>query len=485
MVAARTRLSALFAPTADAYLIWGRLALSTSLALSLIVVLFVAWRGDWVVAVFLPVLLSAALAVVWLFRRPTINLYVVLVGFVIVANNEAGFQLREIVYVLYLYATLAHWYASEWLSGERRFLHTTEDKALFLFLILVPCTIPLTVVFEGSLVGVVSELFSLSLLALYFPLKETIARSRGSAHALAIVVVLVGVLVALRNLFEYGVMLGNVTMAWQIATGRVVTNDSLLCISSLFSLALLVTARTWRSAALMSAALLTCFGGLLLTQSRGYWLAFLLGAAVMFVALDRRRKLRLLLVGGVGTVAGLAIGYILVGPYMNLLLGGLTDRFASVGSAAFLDDSLINRWRETGAVLERIKLNPIVGYGMGVSYSFYDIVHLVTDSDAFVHNGYVGLWYKFGLWGLGLMLFFWAGTIRRGILAFRIPTLSPFARTCGLAGAIGLCAFTLSTITSNPFFVKDTVFIFSLTAGVSAGAWRRCHLEAHGAEVDR
>ncbi len=485
MVAARTRLSSLLAPTVDAYLIWGRLALSTGLALSLIVVLFVAWQGDWVVAVFLPVLLAAALAAVWLFRRPTLNLYVVLVGFVIVANNEAGFQLREIVYVLYLYATLAHWYMSEWLSAGQRFLQTTEDKALFLFLILVPCTIPLTVIFGGSLVGAVSELFSLSLLALYFPLKETIARRPDGARAVAIVVVLVGVLVALRNLFEFRTMLGNVTMAWQVAFGRVVTNDSLLCISSLFSLALLVTARTWRSRALLSGTALICFGGLLLTQSRGYWLAFLLGAVVMFVVLDWRHKLRLLLIGALGTAAGIIIGYILVGPYMNLLLGGLTDRFASVSTGIFTDDSLINRWRETGAVLEKTKLNPIVGYGMGVSYSFYDIVHEATDFDALVHNGYVGLWYKFGLWGLGLMLFFWAGTIRRGILAFRMPTVSAFARRCGLAGAVGLCAFTLSTITSNPFFLKDSLFIFSLTAGVTAGAWQRCRLEAHGVGVAR
>ena len=228
---------------------------------------------------------------------------------------------------------------------------------------------------------------------------------------------------------------------------------------------------------------LACFGGLLLTQSRGYWLAFLLGTLVMFFLVEARYRRRMLLLAGLGLAALIGIGFAFFGAYMDLLLGGLLDRLASVGSAASTDVSLINRFREAKTVMSHVVKNPVLGYGMGVPYSFYDIAHQATDYDAFVHNGYVSLWYKFGLWGLGLMLFFWAGTIRRGVQAFLMKQGTLWMRLCGLASTLSLIAFTLSTLTSNPFFLKDSLFIFSIAAGLAGGAYQRGLLETQVPKV--
>jgi O-antigen ligase len=114
---------------------------------------------------------------------------------------------------------------------------------------------------------------------------------------------------------------------------------------------------------------------------------------------------------------------------------------------------------------------------MGVPYTFYDIAHASTDQDAFVHNGYVGLWYKFGLWGLGMMLFFWARSIWRGIQAFRLSDASYWVRMAGLAAGISLVAFTLSALTSNPFYLKDSIFVFGLLASIAAGSYHRGRVE--------
>lgn len=474
-----TRVSALFALTPKAFWVWGWVLLTAGLAFGLLLVLLIAWTGSSSLALFFTVALVALPGVVYLFKRPTLNLFIVLVGFVVVADNEAGFQFREILYGLYLYSLLAHWYVTRCFFYRERFLLTPEDKALFLFLLLLPFTIPLTILFNGSLVGAASEFFSLSLLALYFPLKETCARYRHGPQALLLVVVCIGVLVAMRNMMNYQQMLSNVTQAWQVATGRVVTNDNLLMVTSLFSLTLLIYARRWWSFGIMLGCFLLCFAGLLLTQSRGYWLAFLLGALAMFFLIEARYRKRMLLLGGLGLAALIGIGFAFFGAYMDLLLGGLMDRFTSVGSAASTDVSLINRFREAKTVMGHVVKNPVLGYGMGVSYTFYDIAHQATDYDALVHNGYVGLWYKFGLWGLGLMLFFWARTIWRGVQAFLMKQGSSWMRLCGLTGALSLIAFTLSTITSNPFFLKDSLFIFSVAAGLAGGAYQRGLLEQH------
>lgn len=471
------RASALFALTPHAFWVWGRTLLAAGLAFGLLLVLLIARTGSYTLGLFFAAALVAAPAVVYLFKRPTLNLFVVLVGFVVIADNEAGFQFREILYALYLYSLLAHWYALRLFFYRESFLQTPQDKALFVFLVLLPCTIPLTILFNGSLVGAASEAFSLSLLALYFPLKEACARYRHGPRTLLLIVVCIGMLVAMRNLLNYQQMLSNVTQAWQVATGRVVTNDNLLMVCSLFSLTLLIFARRRWSFGLLLGCFLVCFGGLLLTQSRGYWLAFLLGAVAMFVLVEARYRKRMLLLGGLGLVALVGIGLAFFAAYMDVLLGGLLDRFASVGSAATSDVSLINRFREARTAMSYVVKNPVLGYGMGVPYTFYDIAHQATDFDALVHNGYVGLWYKFGLWGLGLMLFFWAGTIWRGVQAFLTKQGSSWMRLCGLAGALSLIAFTLSTITSNPFFLKDSLFIFSVAAGLAGGAYERSRIE--------
>ena len=427
-------------------------------------------------AIFAALLLAASGAVV-LLRYPALNFFVLLIGFVIVANNQAGFQLREILYALYLYTALAAWGIHRLFLTKEPLLRTRADQALALFLFLLPFTFVLTILFNGRLVGAVSELFSLSLLALYFPLKEIAARYKWAPKALVLTVVSVGMLVALRNFYEYYQMLGRVTQAWQVQTGRVVTNDNLLMVSSLFSLVLIVYAQRWKSFLLSCGCFFLCFGGLILTQSRGYWMAFALGALALVVLTDKVRRRRILLFGGVGLAAMIGAGYLLVGSYMDLLLGGLMERVLSIGTAATADLSLVNRFREAATVMELVWVNPILGYGMGVPYYFYDIAHQLTDLDALVHNGYVGLWYKFGLWGLGLVLFFWARTLWSGVRAFTATHSAHWTRICGVTASISLVGFVLSTVTSNPFFLKDSLFIFSVVCGLAAGAYLRSRRE--------
>ncbi len=460
-------------PSPEAFDRWGQGTLAFALAGGIGLILVFAWIEMPLLALALPGAVIVGAGTVYLFRRPALNLYVVLVGFVVIADNQAGFQFREIVYALYLYTVLFHWYAQHVLVGQRRLLRTPEDCVLLLFLLLLPFTGILTVVFGGSLKGAASELFSLSLLALYFPLKETIRAQRRGARDLMLIVLCVAVMVAARNMLVFRSDLSAATQAWQIATGRIVTNDNLLMVGSAFGLTLVLFARRWWSLGLSLGGFVVAFAGLALTQSRGYWMAFVLAVGVVFLLVDQRIKKRLFLFAVLGIGALICTGFLLYGAYMELLLEGFVLRLTSIGSAITTDISLVNRFREAVTVMDHVLRNPVLGYGMGVSYLFYDLAHQSTDFDALVHNGYVGLWYKFGLWGLGLIMFFWTRVILRGLSAYKAKATDPWIGICGLAAAASLVAFMLSTITSNPFFLKDSLFIFSVAAGLSAGAWQR------------
>ena len=469
--------TSLFSLTPGAFWHWGRLLLVGAFALGLLLIVFLTWQGLWMGLLFLPALPLVGLAAWYLFQHPLLNLCVVIFGFVVVADNEAGFQIQELIYAAYLYAFLSHWYLTRLFVYRERLFYTIEDKVWLAFLLLIPCTMPISILFGGDTSAMVSELIAWTMAAIYFPIKEACARYEKGIPAILLVLALVGIGVALRNAYFFSRILSDATMAWQVATGRVATNDHLMMVSSLFGLALVIGARRGWHVILLLGYFLVAFAGLILTQSRGYWLAFLLGAGAMFVFVDAAYRKRMLLLGVLGMVALLGIGFVFFSSYIELMLDGIIKRFSTLQTAASSDLSLVNRFRETAAVWDKIVQNPILGYGMGVTYTFYDIAHESTDIDAFVHNGYVGLWYKFGLWGLCMVLFFWARSIWRGLQAFRLQGVSHWLRMAGLAASICLVAFTLSAITSNPFYLKDSIFIFSLLASLAAGAYHRGRVE--------
>ena len=461
------------APTADVVGRWGRWLLTSGLVLGLALVLYLAWSLPEALP-FVPLALLGGIALWYLFRRPLLNLCVVLALFVLTADYQAGFQATEVLYGLYYLGFLAWWFLLHLFvyKGWDEVFSVPEAKALFLFLVLITLSLPLGLLFGGVFRTAISEWAALTMLAFYFPVKEACVRYRHGAAAVLAVLLLIGTFVAVRNVVNYQAVLLHTARLGE-AGGRVVTNDNLLMAASLVSLVFLTFARRWRERLVLAPFFLLFFGGLILTQSRGYWVAFAAGTLFMFVVIDGRHRRRMLALGLAGGVLLAALGAIFLGDFLLSVLDGLVGRVASLGTAVTADLSLVNRFRESAAAWEYIERNPILGHGLGVPYTFYDLILGVTNKNSFIHNGYVGLWYRFGVWGLALVLFYWARSAWHGLRAFRMqpgPSVPPLS---GLAAAVVLAAFTLSTVTSNPFHLNDATFIFGVLTGLGSGAYRR------------
>ncbi|MXX96124.1 MAG: O-antigen ligase family protein [Rhodothermaceae bacterium] len=451
----------------------GNALIVTGLILSLGLILALASTGYVPYLIALPAAVLGVIAARILLAYPLLNLMIAILGFVLVASNEEGFQVIEIAYAAYLYAFLLTWFLRHAISESSDILTEKTDLALAVFLGLLPATLILTYFFRGDFLVAFSELVSLSMLLVYFPVKHAVVHHRIGPKLMLTTVVMMSVVVAITNSFEYASDLSNATHLSHISGSRVVVNDALLTIGSLMSLTLLVYARNPISLLLSASAVALTFAGLIMTQARGAWLAFMLGAFVLVLLVRTPERVKILTIGTIISVLILGIGYILIGPFLNVIIEGIAERFSTIATAFTQDLSLVNRFRETQAVLEKIIMNPLIGYGPGVSYVFYDIVHQSTDIDSFVHNGYVGLWYKYGLWGLGLVLYFWYSTVKLGLHAFRSDTADHWTRLAGLAGAIPLIALTITTLVGNPFFLKNQLFIIAIAAGLAVGAGER------------
>ena len=212
-----------------------------------------------------------------------------------------------------------------------------------------------------------------------------------------------------------------------------------------------------------------CSSDLIVAKSRGFWIAGAFGIAAMIVVAPGRGRRRIVTVGAIGLVAVIGLALVVAGEQLALVALGALDRLVSIGSAT-QDISITNRFAESAAVWDKVKANPVLGYGWGVQFTYYSVVAEGTRTWAFLHNGYLNLWYKAGLWGLGLVMSVWIGAMVRAVLAARSTWAPAVARVAALAAGATIGAFSLAAITSNPFSILDQVLVVTVMLALAHGA---------------
>ena len=464
---------------------WGTALLYSAFGLGMLLLLFITWKVDWILP-FIPVVLLGGVAAWFLFQRPLLNLVTVLCCFILVADFEDGIQPAEVFYGLYYLAFLGVWFFKRLFLMEKPVFVRVEDKFLFVFLLLMSLTFPLTLLFGGSVKMFIGEWSSLSLFAFYFPVKEAIEDNRYGLHWMVFVVGVLGLFVLGRNFYQYSNILSDAEQAWQVVKGRAVTNTAQIAATSFFALSLYLYARKWAAKFFFLGLYVAFIGGLILTQSRGYWVAVLFGSLILLLFVSKKDRNRLILTGALTAGSVLIIAMVLFGDLITLVFGGLLDRVASIGSAASKDISLVNRFLETQAVWEQIKSNPVLGHGLGVSYRFYDITYQNSNAKSFIHNGYLAIWYQFGIWGVCLFFGFLGTLIRRIFSVVRSEHKDRLVLTSSQAILGIMATLLLATLTSNPFYLNDATLLLGLVTGIAGGCYslNRANLKIESTDSD-
>ncbi|MEL7168781.1 MAG: O-antigen ligase family protein [Bacteroidota bacterium] len=402
-------------------------------------------------------------------QHPAASLFVVLCAFVLVADFEEGTQINEIVYAALFGAYAVHWVVTRALLRSERVVKTPLDAAVALFLLLIGWGFAMGALNGGSFRAAIGDAIGLSMFFFYFPIKEVVSRYRRGAPLVFGAFLLLGLFASVRNLLLFREMISNATMIWEIARGRVITNESLLMLPGVLAVVLLLYVRTWSQRAVLAVIGGLLFVSLILTQSRSYWIDYAVGMGLLFVLLDAGRRWRLLQLGVVAGTAAAVIAYLVLGGAVFLLIFGVVERFLSIGTANTEDISMINRFYESRAVLELISANPILGYGLGVQYSVYDLTIDANWVKTFVHNGYLMIWYKLGIVGLVTIVSMFGLSIRAGWRALRAAPQATTRRVWALAALVGFVAGLPSTLVALPFVAADTSIILAAMMGVMAG----------------
>ncbi|HUF09193.1 MAG TPA: O-antigen ligase family protein [Rhodothermales bacterium] len=458
----------LLVPEAVVYSV-GRLGLSIILGLCLLVLFFVVWTAPHLTP-FFPLAIISGIGFLYLLRNPLLHLSLVIASFALVADFDEGIDVGEVLFGLFYASYLGIWLFRRVFLQREKLLESTIDFLMVAILVLVTVHVFVGWLWGAAITSALREWQSWTMLAFYFPVKDACRRYPHGTKAMLIVIVAAALFVAVRNVIELKSLVSAAGEVWQITKkGRVIANEIILVTGGLVALAAVTHFRRLRWIMLASGLLVTFLLGLILTQSRSYWLSFAFGALAMVMLSDRAGRSRIAVITSVAVGGGLTLVLLLFGDLATLLFAGLLDRVLSLAGGA-TDMSLVNRMLEISAAWQWIRHNPILGYGLGTEFSFFDLTISGTRTWAFIHNGYVGLLYKFGIPGAILIMTFWIGSIVRGVRSVRRNGLDSWNMKGCLVSVGVLASLLVSGMTANPFFLSDTLLVFGVFGGVCAGA---------------
>lgn len=313
-------------------------------------------------------------------------------------------------------ALMTLYVVTEIISGRIHLEHVLDKLFLFL-LILMPYAVVLGVLNGAAIYSAVAETTYFFGILLYFPLRQHLHK-KNFQIALGVIVFLFIGYVLIRNFYYYREIIAQAVLPWQAEKARVAANEFVVLLGCCLALSAAAVVKTRFKQFLFTGLFIALLGGLILTQSRGYWLAFFFGAIAIFFVINRSGKKRILLTALVLSSGAFLIATLFLSDMLDLVLKGLALRFQSLGTGE-LDISLRDRLYESLTVFELSLHNPITGYGFGYTFTRHALFSKVFVQTSYVHNGYLAAWFKMGLPGLITIITLWVMNIRYSIKLYK------------------------------------------------------------------
>ncbi|WP_420455191.1 O-antigen ligase family protein [Rubrivirga sp.] len=417
---------------------------------------------------------GGAVAVALAAPSPLARLVGVLLLQVTQLGGEAGLSAIEVVAGLALVGYLAHWYALALASG-RPVVRTLFDVAAVAWgTVGFAAAVGLGLMFGPDAYDFRADVLATIPFLFYLPVKELCAEDGRAGFAIGAVLCVFGVFATVQNALLFRNAVVGADALYEIADARFNVGETSITAGLMIALAQAALATRRLHAVGWVAVAGVLLAGLLVTKSRGFWIAAALGILAMAVVAPGRGRRRIVGYGALGAVAVVAVAFLLFRDQLSLVALGVLDRLVSIGGAS-TDISLVNRFAESAGVWKMIRVNPILGYGWGVQATHYSIIAQGTSHWAFFHNGYLALWFKTGLWGLALMMAVWTGAAVRAAWATRRRGLPPRLRALALGAGATIAAFTPVVASSNPFSVLDQMLVVTLVMALAHGTADRAH----------
>ncbi|MCH8496372.1 MAG: O-antigen ligase family protein [Balneolales bacterium] len=378
-----------------------------------------------------------------------------------ILNNPPGIDTGEIVYYAVFTAFLLFSFLPMLATAQFRF-ENAVDNMVFTFYLVIGFGIVISILFRDPTTSLIGSGAAFSTIVLYFPLRKYLS-NEGNRRIFLMTAFLVIFAVVIRNFVNYRQIVIQATMAWELELARTAVNEIVILFGAVLFLVLFSYSKGFKQRILYGILFIAPFLGLLLTQSRGYWLTFIFAVIIIiFLAGKRERVFAISIIAIIG-VTGATIAVLFFAEEVQFVLAGLTERFSTLGATS-QDLSLMERVAESQTVWEAIKSRPITGYGMGGQYLRYNMILENTYAlSNYAHNGYVAIWFKFGIGGLLVVLTLYFTILLKAYQCFKKHP-SALYRQISLAIFTVIAVIFILNNTSPIFIMFDGIFFTIVTA---------------------
>ena len=317
-----------------------------------------------------------------------------------------GLSLLLLFYVIY-----------KFLTGSLK-LENTLDYLFLLLHLLIPYAVILGKINGAATYTAFGEVTYFLGIFTYFPLREYLEDERFK-KVLGYILIITLAFVLIRNFIYYRQILAQALLPWQAENARVAANELIVVIGCSLTLATASITESKRLQIISTGLFMVFLVSLVLTQSRGYWVAGFMSVIVIFLVVNKKGKLRIILTAFSLLSIGFVLASILFVDLLDLILNALNERLKSIGSVS-KDNSLQDRWLESKTVFNLILQNPIAGYGFGTEFTRKRLFFDFFIQTSFIHNGYLGAFFKFGILGFVSFLAVWFLIIKKSKKLYKI-----------------------------------------------------------------
>ena len=387
------------------------------------------------------------------------------IGLVVIGEDSEGLSPSEFLFHLYGTFGVILWIVKELVVRRRPFIISSYD---FLFAtsfgLCLIVSVTTFLLYNGDAVLFIKEVLSFSTFLFYFPIRKMM---RDDRHVVVIltIFVLITLINGVVNIVNYQERVLQSALMYGEVNARAAANESYSGLMTCLGAAIIVFARKkwlrWIGLGIFSIGA----GLLIITLSRGPIVAVGIGIVVSLIFASARRAARLMIYAIVGFIINVGLAYVIFPDFVDSIFSNIESRFATLERIG-TDKSLSSRFDEYAALTDKyIPASPLIGYGFGVPFTYYNKPFGTSASVFYTHNGYLHALYKFGLPAGLLLLFVLLVPLLRAPYSSYSMMSSQKRLFFGFAIS-GLVSLLIINFTSNSIYTTMTLLLWVVVLAI-------------------
>lgn len=368
-----------------------------------------------------------------------------------------------VAYSLLFFPGLIVWFVTK-IAAKEKILENWAELLLIIFIAFAFFSVGWAVLGSFSLLKGIRE-FALFIPYLFiFPLRDYVAEKGPDRIIWAFLAVCA--ISGIFSVLEYRSSLEIAKYFWQVASSRVRANAA-IALGAFVILYGFVGIKKYNQLLIMALISISALA-IAFTFSRGYWIVSLVGVAILAVLTKGKPRKRIVAFTLLSMVA-LCVAAFAIFPRLFLdLIEGLGTRLASVSLG---DLSLRSRFAESAAVLHYFQKSPIIGYGLGGEFSFFNPIPYLTSHTWYIHDGYLFLLFKFGIIGTVMYLTFFGYMFVQ--TAVQVPGKTGYDKMLLISFVTLMIVMLIVNVTSPQFYNRGSILVLTIIWGIAAGFRKR------------